>query len=145
MNRVDGMVMQVAGGVRAVMGVMAGVVLLSGCQQARVERWVEVPCQPHGFFVAPKGYALADVARVCRVDEKLLRRHNSWLLTRQPFEQDTVVWLKPDPTLSPDDVLLEVAEMEPVTASGGMQAESLAPLGLKPARAVPVAPRSSVR
>ena len=106
-----------------------GLFLLSGCQTVRVERWVEVPCQPHGFYIAFKGQSLADVAQACRVDEVMLMKHNAWLTTRQPFVEHTLVWLKPDPTKAPEEENLQLGSIE-ATGKGSMQTESLQPLSL---------------
>lgn len=127
--------------------VLGLVATTTGCQhQVRVDRWVEVPCQPHGFFIAFKGQSLADVAKTCQVDEALLIRHNAWLTTRQPFIENTVVWLRPDPTAPVVEADLTVEGIEQAKPTG-FAAESLTPLGL-PSRAAPTkpnAPRSSVR
>ena len=115
-------------------------------QQVRIERWVEVPCQPHGFFIAFKGQTFADVAKTCQVDEALLIRHNTWLMTRQPFVENTVVWLRADPTaplVEPDLAVEGIDSVKPANFS----AESLMPLGL-PSRVAPTkqsVPRSSGR
>lgn len=121
--------------------------MIMGCQhQVRVDRWVEVPCQPHGFFIAFKGQSLADVAKTCQVDEALLIRHNAWLTTRQPFAENTVVWLRADPSAPLVEADLTVQGIDS-SKPAGFAAESLTPLGL-PSRAVPAkpnAPRSSAR
>lgn len=128
-------------------GILGVSTLLLGCQhQVRVDRWVEVPCQPHGFYIAFKGQSLADVAKTCQVDEALLIRHNAWLTTRQPFIENTVVWLRPDPTAPVVEADLTVEGIEQAKPTG-FAAESLTPLGL-PSRVTPTkpnAPRSSVR
>jgi hypothetical protein len=93
-----------------------------------VERWtdLEKPCQPHAFYVAPKGDSLADVAHTCKADEALLRRHNAWLLTRQPFAESTVVWLKQNPAIRPDEETLMVDAVVPEHRA--MSSEQLSPL-----------------
>ena len=116
--------------------IVSGAILLSGCQQARVDRWVEIPCQPHGFYVAPKGQSLDDVAAVCRVDKQVLHKHNAWLITQQPFKENTVVWLKRNPLLGAeedDDLRVEAID---VSAKNKFSAEKLTPLGL-PIKVVP--------
>jgi hypothetical protein len=116
---------------------VASAILLSGCQEARVERWVEVPCQPHGFYVAPKGQSLDDVAVICHVDKQLLHKHNAWLIARQPFAENTVVWLKRNPTLGAEDEDdLSVATID-MSTKHSLAAEKLVPLNL-PARAINV-------
>ena len=69
-------------------GLQVGAVMIlvstsSGClfQEARVDRWtdLEKPCQPHGFYIAPTGDTLADVAKTFKTDETILRRYNAWL------------------------------------------------------------------
>lgn len=121
--------------------------VVMGCQhQVRVDRWVEVPCQPHGFFIAFKGQSLADVAKTCQVDEALLIRHNAWLTTRQPFAENTVVWLRADPSATVVEADLTVEAIEN-SKPASFAAESLTPLGL-PSRVVPAkpnVPRSSAR
>jgi hypothetical protein len=128
-------------------GLLSFSTLLIGCQhQARVDRWVEVPCQPHGFFIAFKGQSLADVAKICQIDEALLTQHNAWLTTRQPFTENTVVWLRTDPNAPIVEADLTVKGIDNAT-SPGFAAESLTPLVL-PNRVVPAkpsVPRSSVR
>jgi len=115
---------------------IVSVLLLSGCQQVRVDRWVEVPCQPHGFYVAPKGHSLDDVAAVCQIDKKLLHKHNAWLITQQPFAENTVVWLRRNPMLgAAEDDELQVEPID-VGAKNSFAAEKLEPLGL-PARVIP--------
>lgn len=116
--------------------VVGSAVLLSGCQQVKVDRWVEVPCQPHGFYVAPKGQTLDDVAVTCLVDKKLLHKHNAWLITQQPFADNTVVWLRRNPMLgAAEDDTLQVETID-MRAQSGLSAEKLEPLGL-PTRVVP--------
>lgn len=108
---------------------------LSGCQQAPVERWVDVPCQPHGFYIAFAGQTLVDVAKVCHVDTALLIQHNAWLTTRQPFAQNTLVWLKPDPTKTAqqqDEPLLSVQPMSVTHRPSSFREEKLTPLNLPP-------------
>jgi len=110
--------------------VVGSAVLLSGCQQVKVDRWVEVPCQPHGFYVAPKGQTLDDVAVTCLVDKKLLHKHNAWLITQQPFADNTVVWLRRNPMLGAvedDELQVETIDM---STKNNFSAEQLAPLGL---------------
>lgn len=110
--------------------VMSSTVLLSGCQQARVDRWVEVPCQPHGFYVAPKGQSLEDVAKTCQVDKQLLYKHNAWLITQQAFPENTVVWLRRNPLLGAedeDDLHIDTID---VSVKNSFSAEKLIPLGL---------------
>ena len=127
--------------------VLGLVATTTGCQhQVRVDRWVEVPCQPHGFFIAFKGQSLADVAKTCQVDEALLIRHNAWLTTRQPFVENTVVWLRADPNAPVVEADLTVEALDNAKPIG-FAAETLTPLGL-PSRVAPAklnAPRSSVR
>lgn len=105
--------------------------ILSGCvsQEARVDRWTDLerPCQPHGFYIAPSGDSLDDVARVCKADQAILRRYNAWLLTRQPFVQPTVVWLKQNPAIQPEDETLMVDAILPTTQRL-MSSERLSPL-----------------
>jgi hypothetical protein len=109
---------------------MTSTLLLSGCQQARVERWVEVPCQPHGFYVAPKGQSLEDVSKTCQVDKQLLYKHNAWLITQQVFPENTVVWLRRNPLLGAvdeDDLHIDTID---ISVKNGFSAEKLMPLGL---------------
>lgn len=110
--------------------IVGSTLFLSGCQQARVDRWVEVPCQPHGFYVAPKGQTLDEVARVCRVDQSLLHRHNAWLITQQPFKENTVVWLKRNPLLgAEEDDDLQLGTVN-TSIRHSLSAEQLMPLNL---------------
>jgi hypothetical protein len=119
-----------------VWSVVGCAVLLAGCQQVRVDRWVEVPCQPHGFYIAPKGQTLDDVASTCQVDKRVLHKHNAWLITQQPFADNTVVWLRRNPMLgAAEDDTLQVETID-MSAQSGLSAEKLEPLGL-PTRAVP--------
>ncbi|MCH9742903.1 MAG: hypothetical protein K0U21_06810 [Proteobacteria bacterium] len=123
---------------------LASVFVLSACQQARVDHWADLPCQPHGFYVAPKGQTLADVAKVCKVDESLLYKYNGWLTTRQPFKENTVVWLRKNPTLGADEEDVQLGNIETANQPK-LSAESLAPLNL-PSRSTPTkqgAPRLS--
>ncbi len=115
------------------LGVKFGVMLstsmlLAGCggQTVKVERWTDLerPCQPHGFYIAPKGDSLADVAHTCKADEVLLNRYNAWLLTRQPFAEPTVVWLKQNPNVRPEDEKLSIDVILPAH-SRMMSSESL--------------------
>lgn len=128
-------------------GLLGVFIAATGCQhQVRVDRWVEVPCQPHGFFIAFKGQSLADVAKMCQVDEALLVRHNAWLTTRQPFAENTLVWLRADPNAPVVEADLTVVGLENAKPAS-FAAESLAPLGL-PNRVVPAkpnVPRSLIR
>ena len=89
---------------------------------------------------------MADVAKSCQVDEALLIRHNAWLTTRQPFAENTVVWLRADPSAPVVEADLTVEAIEN-SKPAGFAAESLTPLGL-PSRVVPAkpnVPRSSAR
>lgn len=113
-----------------VWGVVASALWLSGCQQVRVDRWVEVPCQPHGFYVAPKGQSLDDVAAICQVDKRLLYKHNVWLITQPSFAENTVVWLRRNPMLGAaeeDELQVETVDM---STKNHFAAEKLEPLGL---------------
>lgn len=103
--------------------------LLAGCQQVKVDRWVEKPCQPHGFYVAFAGESLADVAKICQVDEASLIKHNTWLTSRQPFKEYTVVWLKPNPYAPPEteqDLQMQAMAVD----RPKVDTESLQPLNL---------------
>lgn len=104
---------------------------ISGCNQVRVDRWsdLERPCQPHGFYIAPKGDRLTDVASTCKTDERILRKYNGWLTTRQPFVEPTVVWLKQNPMVQAGDEDLAVEELD-TSRNSGLVTESLAPLRL---------------
>lgn len=107
--------------------VLSTTLLLAGCwQTVKVERWTDLerPCQPHGFYIAPKGDSLADVAKTCKTDDLLLSRYNAWLLTRQPFAEPTVVWLKQNPNVRPEDEILSIDVITPVT-NRMMSSESL--------------------
>lgn len=121
--------------VAQISALLSGAFVLSACQQARVDHWADLPCQPHGFYVAPKGQTLADVAKVCKVDEALLYKYNGWLTTRQPFKENTVVWLRKNPTLGADEEDVQLGNIE-TAAQPKLSAESLAPLNL-PSRSMP--------
>jgi hypothetical protein len=117
------------------LSLLSGAVFLSGCQQARVDRWVFVPCQPHEFYIAPKGQTLEEVAATCQVDKSLLYKHNAWLITHQPFEDNTVVWLKHNPSIAEEDEDLQVNAID-AGAPSALQEEQLTPLNL-PTRIIP--------
>jgi hypothetical protein len=123
------MMLIMGNGVKTSLVLSTVAVLLSACQSVRVERWVEVPCQPHGFYIAFKGQTLADVAQACRVDEAMLIKYNTWLTTRQPFTEHTLVWLKADPTKAPEEENLQLGSIE-ATGKKAIQTESLQPLFL---------------
>lgn len=113
------------------LGVVVTSFLVAGCNQVRVDRWSDLdrPCQPHGFFVSPAGETLASVAVTCKTDERLLRKYNGWLTSRQPFVEPTVVWLKQNPSVVAGDEDLSVEEID-VTPRKTMATESLAPISL---------------
>jgi len=117
----------------SLLSVVALSLLTTGCNQVRVDRWsdLERPCQPHGFFVAPAGETLASVAQTCKAPESVLRKYNGWLITRQPFAEPTVIWLKQNPNVVAGDEDLLVQDMD-VTQHRKMATESLAPIALPP-------------